>query len=151
MAMTREAARGAARDLQLESSSRLAPVYFHGLTMLPFLAEGDLLITEPVPFEEIRPGDVVTYRDADFYPTRRVIEIQPRKRRLVIRADNLPMRIFHVEADDVLARVVERRRGGQRLVDGDLEWRWARVRALWRFRPLSRNLRLLVRGLLRRR
>lgn len=143
MALTRETARSVALDLQLESSARLRPVYFHGETMLPFLREGDRLIVEPVAFEDVRVGDVVTYREGDRYPTRRVTEIQPRRRVLVIRADNLPGRVFHVPAADLLGRVAARRRNGRWIRESDPEWRWTRLRArvVERMRWIARRIR----------
>ena len=67
---------GIAKELQLESSSRLNLVYFHGETMFHFLQEGDELIVQPVDWNDIVPGDIVTYREELKFPTRRVIKVR---------------------------------------------------------------------------
>jgi len=40
--------------------------------MLPFLREGDQMAVAPVAWEDIRVGDILTYRFLERYPTRRV-------------------------------------------------------------------------------
>ena len=98
--------------------------YFHGLTMLPLLREGDEVETEPVCAEDLAAGDVVTYRFEDKFPTRRVIAIDSARRTLLIMGDSIPgRREFVVPFDDVLARVVRRRRGGVWLTRTAFIWR----------------------------
>src|SRR5687768_14748632 len=102
-----------ARDIQLLDSAHLGPVYFHGETMHPFLCEGDLLIVEPVAWDDIRPGDIVTYRDQHKYPTRRVLSVNRRKNVLHIRCDNIPhWDDLIVPREDVLGKVTARQRNG---------------------------------------
>lgn len=129
--------------MQLEHSRRLAPVLFHGHSMRPFLEDGDELAAEPVGWEAIRVGDIVTYRQADKFPTRRVVE--KREDRLVLVGDNWPRARFEATRADVLARVVQRRRG--RATVSPEDWRWrSRARVMvWRYR-----LRRLAAALLRR-
>ena len=63
-------ARRIARELALVNSRAVGPHVFHGKTMLPFLVDGDEVEIEPVGFDQIEPGDVVTYRDQQYFPTR---------------------------------------------------------------------------------
>lgn len=146
--MKRETARLIGMELQLDNSARWQEVYFHGETMRPFLREGDELVVEPVSWRDVRPGEIVTYRDGDRFPTRRVVRLRPRKKLLVIKGDGLPQRrVFRVPQEDVIGRVVLRRRGSKVLTKGDLRWRLAAWRALlrskldFRYRRLKRALR----------
>lgn len=124
----------AVRELQL-ADSRKRPVYFHGLTMLPLLVEGDDVETVPVRGEDVRVGDVVTYRFDDKYPTRRVVVADRERRRLVIKGDSIEGdREDHVDFDDVLAKVTRRRRDGEWLTTSDWEWRVQTWRVLARDR-----------------
>lgn len=116
------AARVVAHELRLASGP--ARSTFHGLTMQPHLYEGDEVETEPVTAADVRLGDVVTYRFEDKFPTRRVIEIDPDARTLVIMGDSIPgFREYVVDFDDVLARVVRRRRHGRWLTATSPRWR----------------------------
>lgn len=111
----------AAKELQLEAAGRSQPAYFHGLTMLPLLVEGDLVTVEAVEGPDVRVGDVVTYRYEEKFPTRRVIRIDTDERILHIFGDAVDGH-YRVDFDDVLARVVSRRRG-ERVLRAD-SWRW---------------------------
>ncbi len=137
--------RAASKELQLLHSRALGPVLFHGNSMLPFLRDGDELIVVPVPWDAIRPGDIVTYRLAEKFPTYRV----RKKLRdgLVLKPDNwtAPVR---VPREDVLGRVVERRRHGEVLRHTDPGWRAIARRVRWRDRLLG--MRASLRSLARR-
>jgi hypothetical protein len=123
----------AAMELQLQRS-HLEPAYFHGYLMLPLLREGDEVEVEPVSGEQVRVGDVVTYRDADKFPTRRVMEVRPHERAVVIMGDSIrPRRIWLVAFDDVLARVVRRRRNGTWMTTSHWRWRAQRARVVLRY------------------
>ena len=97
-------ARRIARELALVQSRKIGPHVFHGATMLPFLVDGDEVSIEPVTFDQIRPGDVVTYRDQQYFPTRRVIRIDRRSRSLILKGDAIPHLTFFVLEEDVLGR-----------------------------------------------
>ena len=113
---------GIAKELQLESSGRLDLVYFHGQTMFHFLQEGDELIVQPVDWNDIVPGDVVTHREELKFPTRRVIEVRKDKQ-LIVKADHQPPRRFYIVPElDVLGKVVARKRGGDWLFAADEAW-----------------------------
>ena len=125
--------------LRLQHSARLGPAYFHGETMRPFLGEGDLVVVEPVTWEDIRPGDIVTYLFEDKFPTRRVVQIDRRAETLILRGDNIPgWPDFLVRREDVLGRAEVRARNGARVDRRSREWRWATRRAL----TIQRLLRL---------
>ncbi|MEM1399558.1 MAG: S24 family peptidase [Pseudomonadota bacterium] len=144
--MKREPAWVAAHELRIAKGS-LSDAYFHGKSMEPILREGDIVSLEPVTFAEVRVGDVVTYRDDDRFPTRRVVS--RRRGRLSLWCDNWPHLRFHADAADVLGRVNARNRNGERLsVDSD-EWRqqteWAlkeykRIRFQGLRKALARSL-----------
>ena len=124
----------AAMELQLQRSHR-EPAYFHGYLMLPLLREGDDVEVEPVSGEQVRVGDVVTYRDADKFPTRRVMEIRRDERAVVIMGDSIrPRRTWIVGFDDVIGRVVRRRRNGTWMTTSDWRWRGQRARVVLRYR-----------------
>jgi hypothetical protein len=157
--MRQQKAIEAARDLQLFHASRQRPVYFHGKTMLPFLQEADELEIEPVHWADVRLGDIVTYRERDRYPTRRVVRIAPDRAWFVIKGDAWPVwKTSMVLREDILGRVLARRRVGAWIGANSPEWRrasrWAlrrERRSLWRAswrdlrRALLRRLRSLVR------
>lgn len=125
-------ARLAAMELQLAHAGRHF-AYFHGYTMLPLLREGDQVQLEPVHWSAVRVGDVVTYRYADRFPTRRVIVIDRVQRRCIIMGDSIPgRREYHVPFEDVLARVVGRRRDGRWLTTTSFAWRRQTARVLAR-------------------
>lgn len=118
-------------ELQLAHADRRL-AYFHGLTMLPLLREGDEVQTESVHWRDVRIGDVVTYRFEDKFPTRRVVAIDRATRRFVIMGDSIPgRREYIVPFEDVLARVVRRRRDGQWLEATSATWRLQRARVLF--------------------
>jgi len=119
-------------EVQLAHSARRL-AYFHGLTMLPLLREGDEVETEPVRAEQLRTGDVVTYRFEDKFPTRRVIAVDHERRTLLIMGDSIvSRREFVVPFDDVLARVVRRSRRGTWMTRDSLVWRLQTRRILLR-------------------
>ena len=114
-----------ARELQL-----LQPqlgVQCHGRAMEPLLRDGDELTVERVSWSAVRVGDIVTYRLDDRFPTLRVV--RRHAARLVLRGDNWPFADFDVWPEDLLGRVVERRRHGASLHARDLAWRMATARA----------------------
>jgi hypothetical protein len=125
-----------AKELQVAVSSANQTLYFHGESMRPLLVEGDEVVVEPVAWDRIRLGDIVTYRYLDRFPTRRVV--RKRKDRLDFWCDNWPDRSFSAAREDVLGRAIARRRGGVWLSATDREWTRARSRALLRY------LRLVV-------
>jgi len=141
-----------ARDLQLLHGGRGQPVYFHGETMLPFFQEGDELRIEPAVWESLRPGDIVTYRDEERYPTRRIARILHHRSELLIKGDALPPEVhFRVSRDRVLGRATARLRHGTWVEDSSWEWRLAAYRARARdisWRARSRILRTVA-GLFR--
>jgi hypothetical protein len=117
------ARRLAAMEAQLARSDRHL-AYFHGRTMLPLLQEGDHVHTEPVSWRDVRIGDVVTYRFEDKFPTRRIVAIDRERRTFIIMGDSIPgRREYHVPFDDVIARVVRRRREGVWLTTSSIRWR----------------------------
>jgi hypothetical protein len=129
----------------------MGPVYFHGETMRPLLGEGDRIIVQPVEWNEIRPGDIVTYRFEDKFPTRRVIDIQRERDLLIIRGDSIrDWPDYRVRREDVLGRAEVRLRDGQRIDRQSPEWRRAARRALLmqRLVNVARRSRWPVRGLL---
>lgn len=117
--------RALAKEIQLEHSATLGPVEYHSHMMHPFIHDKDLLVIEPVTFEQVRPGDIVSYRDKEKFPTWRVLRKE--SDRLILRPDNY-WELYVALANDVLGRVVERRRGGQQLTAD--HWRW-RTYARW--------------------
>jgi hypothetical protein len=121
-------ARLIAKELQFLRSSPTRPLYFHDSSMEPLLADGDEVAIEPVAWDEIGPGDIVTYRFEDKFPTRRVIA--KRSDRLVLACDNWPLLRFEAYRDDVLGRAVGRCRAGSWLRATDSEWHRARRVAL---------------------
>jgi len=126
-----DARRLAAREAQLSHSQRY-PAYFHGRTMLPILQEGDNVETEPVTWQKVRRGDVVTYRAGDKFPTRRVVAIDRGARQFVIMGDSIPgRREYLVPFDQVIARVVRRRRHDVWLATTSFTWRRRTMRMLW--------------------
>jgi hypothetical protein len=136
-----EAARLIARELQVGISTEARTLYFHGESMRPFLGEGDEVVVTPVAFEDIRIGDVVTYRYRDRFPTRRLMRRLPD--RLVMWCENWPNRYFETRREDVLGLATARKRDGQWITARDSEWRAARRSALvkyWRMVAVPRML-----------
>ncbi len=124
-------ARLIAKELQLAASSRQRTLYFHGESMRPFLIEGDEVIVEPVGWNRIALGDVITYRYLDRFPTRRVI--RKTEEGLTLWCENWPWRTFSTSREDVLGRAVARRRGEAWLNARELAWRKARWVALLKY------------------
>ena len=129
-----------AKELQLEVSSRQRTLHFHGESMRPFLVEGDEVVVEPVSWDAIRPGDVITYRYLDRFPTRRVV--RKTDAALQLWCENWPDRSFTAAREEVLGRAVARRRGDNWLAATDAAWRMVRLSAMLRWR--ARQLRLVV-------
>ena len=127
-------ARLIAKELQVGTSSAQRTLYFHGESMRPLLVEGDEVVVEPVDWDRIRPGDIVTYRYLDRFPTRRVIRKSATG--LDLWCDNWPARSFTTARADVLGRVIARRRDGVWLTVRDREWARARRTALRRYLQL---------------
>ena len=109
-----------AKELRLRYSRQIGTVTFHGESMLPFLKDGDELIVEPANWNEIRRGDIVSYRDSDKFPTYRVLKKVDDT--LQLKADNW-LEPFHVPRVDVLGKVVERQRDNSNLSCNSLKWR----------------------------
>ena len=121
------------KELQVALSSADRSLYFHGTSMHPFLREGVLVIVRPVAWDEVRRGDIVTYRKDDKFPTRRVFD--KRGDRLSLRCDGWKHLKFRVRRDEVLGRAEARFRDGQWITQSSLEWRRAKWRAMaqaWR-------------------
>ncbi len=118
------------KELQVHLSSAEHSLYFHGTSMLPFLQEGDLVIVRPIAWDELRRGDIVTYRNSDKFPTRRVSN--KRADRLSLRCDGRVTLEFHAEPDDILGRVERRFRDGCWISMSDPEWRRATRRVMVR-------------------
>ena len=117
--------------------------------MTPFLVEGDLVIVEPVLWDDIRVGDVVTYRFEEKFPTRRVAAVNRTAGTLILRGDSIPgWPRFDVRRKDVLGRAAARVRNGRRLERTSLAWRWAAARALavQRLALAARTVRAFTRG-----
>jgi len=104
-------------------------VEYHSHMMHPFIRDQDLLVIEPATFEQVRPGDIVSYRDKEKFPTWRVLRKE--SDRLILRPDNY-WELYVALSNDVLGRVVERRRDGQRLTSAQWQWkayaRWVLLR-----------------------
>jgi hypothetical protein len=128
-------------------------VRFHGDSMRPFLEDGDRVIVEPVPWGEIRLGDLVTYRFEDKFPTRRVVH--KGRRSLLAWCDNWPDLRFRVGREQVLGRAIARERAGARLQRGDGAWAAATERAFvifrrWRLRRTLKRVAIAAGRLLQR-
>ena len=108
-----------AKELQLENSKILGPVIFHGNSMSPFLEDGDELIVITVNLDEIKIGDIITYRLDKKFPTYRVVK--KLQDYLLLKPDNRPQ-IFQVHREDILGKVIERKRGGSSLSDANWQW-----------------------------
>jgi len=131
--MKAERAHQLAQELQLLRSHQMT-ARFHGDSMLPFLRDGDRVRVGPVEWDDIRPGDLITYRHEDKYPTRRVV--RKGASGLVLWCDNWPYLCFTVSREHVLGRAVARERDGVWLSRGDAEWSAAAKHGLARFRGL---------------
>ena len=118
-----------AKELQLAISSESKTLYFHGMSMHPFLVEGDEVVVEPVRWPDIRIGDIVTYRFEDKFPTRRVVSKNADRVRLW--CENWPDRRFGASRSDVLGRAIARKREGRWVTRDHPEWRAARRAALF--------------------
>ena len=131
---SRRRARLIARELQLGISSPHHTLHFHGESMRPLLIEGDEVVVEPVAWDRIRRGDIITYRYRDRFPTRRVI--RKTDTGLELWCDNWPDRSFTAARGDVLGRAIARRRDWVWLTARDGEWARARRSALRRYLQL---------------
>ena len=98
--------------------------------MLPFLREGDLVILKPVAWDDIRCGDIITYRNEDKFPTRRVLFKGAAQ--LSVRCDSWPDYVDTVDVDDVLGRAEARYRDERCIRPSGFEWRLAKQRAVGR-------------------
>lgn len=129
-----------AKELQVAVSSTQRTLYFHGESMRPFLVEGDEVVVEPVTWDGIRVGDMITYRYLDRFPTRRVVRKSDTE--LVLWCDNWPDRIFRAAKEEVLGRAIARRRGAEWLAVSSFRWQLARHSALtrWEFRYFRREV-----------
>jgi hypothetical protein len=136
-----EEMRRIARELQVELSSEQHTLYFHGESMRPFLGEGDEVVVTPVAFEDIRLGDVVTYRFGEKFPTRRLMRRTPD--RLQMWCENWPNRYFETRREEILGLAVARKRDGKWITHRDAEWKAARRAALvkyWRVVSVPRTV-----------
>lgn len=119
-------------------------IIHHGNGMSPLLQDGDELVVAPARWEDIRPGDLVTYRLRDLYPTFRVIRTRGEMMQLI--GDNWPWSSFRAWREDLIGKVIARRRGGQTLDEDSWRWRAQTLRMLMRHRkwnPVSRFRRRL--------
>jgi hypothetical protein len=90
--------------------------------MRPFLVEGDCVVVAAVVWDDIRVGDLITYRVQDKFPTRRVVGRSLQG--LHLWCENWPERRFWTARDDVLGRAVARKRGETWIMSDHSEWRW---------------------------
>ena len=138
-------ARLIAKELQVAASAPDRTLYFHGESMRPLLVEGDEVVVEPIAWDRIRIGDIITYRYLDRFPTRRVVRKHPDH--LDLWCDNWPTRRFSAQRADVLGLATARCREGSWLRARDPEWKRARTAALARWYrlivlpPLYRRVR----------
>ena len=142
--MNHETARLLGMELRMESSGRWGGVYFHGDTMRPFLRDGDEVVIEPVSWQDVRIGQIVTYRHLDLFPTRRITEHHRLQGRFILKGDGMPLRrFFRAQEEDITGRVVARKRGSKVLTNRDFSWHVAAWRALFwaRVDRLYRKLR----------
>jgi Peptidase S24-like len=144
--MDRDRARLIGKELQVELSSADRSLYFHGMSMLPFLQEGDLVVVRPVAWNDLRRGDIVTYRNDDKFPTRRVLI--KRSDGLCLHCDGWLHLRFQASRDDVLGRVDARCRDGRWISAAGPEWQRAARRATLRAwkKAASRRLRSFLRA-----
>ncbi len=120
-----------AQELLLAESARGEPVLFHGNSMLPLFRDGDELRLAPVTWAEIAPGDIVTYRLENKFPTLRVVA--KGKSKLTLMGDNWPQR-YEAWPEHILGRVVARTRAGVTISSGALAWRLRAEFAVLSFR-----------------
>jgi hypothetical protein len=143
-------ARSIAGEILLELSSETRTLYFHGESMRPFLVEGDEVVVAPVVWADIRIGDLITYRRADYFPTRRVVRRS--RNGLNLWCDNWPERQFYAARQDVLGRAVARKRAATWITHRDREWVAARRAALfayWRRFAIPVSIKLARRAAMR--
>ena len=129
--MEREEITRVARELQYESSSFLGPVMFHGYSMRPFLEDGDELVSKCAEWREIKTGDIITYRLEDKFPTYRVIKKYDDK--LILKADSWP-ELFEVGKEEVIGKIIMRRRGLDALSSSDFSWAFHSAIVIWMYR-----------------
>jgi MoaA/NifB/PqqE/SkfB family radical SAM enzyme len=115
--------------------------------MNPFLQDGDELRVEPVTYDEIAVGDIITFRLRDHFPTLRVL--YKGRNKLVLGADNWRERKFATWREFVLGRVVARTRDGKTLAASAPAWKWhtavlfAKRRAARRIQNMRQRTRQL--------
>ena len=113
---------------------------FHGKSMLPFLREGDELIVDPIGWENIRIGDIITCRLESKFPTYRVIKKLENK--LLLKPDNWP-NLYEAKKEDVLGKVVELKRESYFI--SYKHWRWHAYTFRVFFRYAIQKLRSRIR------
>ncbi len=144
-------AKQSAQELHLLNSHLIPTVRFHGMSMFPFLRDGDRVVVEPVHWEDVELGDIVTYRCSDKYPSRRVVKKYGNT--LLLWCDNWPSVCYCARRDEVIGRTVAWERNGFRLSRGQPAWEEATRLALRKyhrthlFRLKSRIKRLIFRFL----
>jgi MoaA/NifB/PqqE/SkfB family radical SAM enzyme len=132
MSMDRDRAWRIAQEMRLGTGET---ALFHGNSMSPFLEDGDRLTVAPVAWSDIVPGDVVTYRLEDKFPTLRVVAKTPNKLWMI--GDNWPNRRFEAWPEHILGRVVARTRSGSTVSADSLSWRARSQYALQTYRAGS--------------
>jgi len=139
--MKKEKIRLAAKALQLLNSHKIDTVYFHGNSMRPFLVEGDEFIVAHVKLRHIKPGDIVTYRNGDKFPTYRVIA--KKGDNLTLKPDNW-VKIEIVDKKNILGKVVERKRDNISLENSSPEWILYSRNIMLKYKMLSRIKRFIL-------
>ncbi len=130
-------------------SARALTFRVHGVSMSPFLKDGDILTLQQVVLPELSAGDIVLYRSSEkLAHIHRILRISRHENRVIfsIRGDASCGPCELVAAEQVVAKVVEVRRGNGVLCPGNWQLRalaltWARVP-----KPLRRLAAYLIRG-----
>jgi signal peptidase len=76
-------------------------------SMRPIFAAGDAVLVRPVSFEQLRPGDIVSFRDRDqpsLVTTHRIITIDSQRARITTKGDNVAQADLPVSFAQVLGR-----------------------------------------------
>jgi MoaA/NifB/PqqE/SkfB family radical SAM enzyme len=110
-----------ARATPLRNASTADTVVCHGDGMSPFLRDGDVLRVEPVNYDEIVVGDLITFRVTEHCPTLRVLRKGTNK--LTLGADHWHARKFVTWREFVTGRVVARTRRGKTLEANAPAWK----------------------------
>jgi hypothetical protein len=131
----------AAKELLLADPRRKREVQFHGPTMEPFLRDGDRLSLRPIGCHRLHPGDIVTFRFKDKFPTCRVARVTDEG--IVLTADRWPDFNVTVRVEDIVGKVVRKTRAGRELSCDDWAWRLYSVFA--RVRETIRSIQPVVR------